>query len=150
MRWARSAVEALSLRCHGLPGRVSPSQYDPMTSRAIFSLVEVPGGWLAARYGAKLVFGIGVLGTSVLTLLTPVAANHSMAAILFIRVLEGFGEGVTYPAMYAMWGRWAPPAERSKLAIFGMVGSYMGTIVALPISGPVCRPCLKIPPRHAF
>lgn len=37
--------------------------------------------------------------------------------------------------MHAMWARWAPPLERSKLATFCYSGAFLGTVVALPISG---------------
>ena len=37
-------------------------------------------------------FGFGVLCTSVLTLLTPLAANGGIGWLLTVRVLEGIGE----------------------------------------------------------
>ena len=37
-------------------------------------------------------FGIGVVMTSVFTLLTPLAANHSVWLLVAVRVLEGFFE----------------------------------------------------------
>eukprot|EP00041_Stephanoeca_diplocostata_P016949 m.336477 g.336477 ORF g.336477 m.336477 type:complete len:527 (-) comp20537_c0_seq2:120-1700(-) len=94
---------------------------------------QIPGGYMSGKYGAKTVFGFGVLTTAVLTLITPIVAPHYPLLIL-VRVIEGFGEAVTYPAMMAMWGRWAPPLERSKLAISGFSGAYAGTIVSLPVS----------------
>ena len=33
-------------------------------------------------------------------------------------------QGVTFPAMYAMWGRWAPPLEKSKLLAIIFSGSW--------------------------
>eukprot|EP00911_Craspedida_sp_UC1_P001061 UC1_evm1s797 len=95
---------------------------------------QVLGGYVAARYGGKYVYGCGVLVTTLLTLLTPLVA-HNMPALLALRVVEGFGEGVTYPAMHAIWSVWAPPLERSKLAAIGYSGAYLGTVIALPISG---------------
>jgi MFS family permease len=97
----------------------------------IFS--QVPGGWIAGRFGAKRVFGFGVLVTTLLTLVTPVVAPY-YSLLIVVRIIEGFFEGVTFPAMMAMWGRWAPPLERSRLAAFGMTGAFAGTIAAIPIS----------------
>ena len=37
-------------------------------------------------------FGIGVVMTSVFTLFTPLAANHSVGLLIAVRVLEGFFE----------------------------------------------------------
>ena len=44
------------------------------------------------RFGAKMFFGGGVLCTSILTLLTPLAARTSYKLLIALRVLEGFGE----------------------------------------------------------
>lgn len=66
--------------------------------------MQIPGGYLAGKYGAKTVFGFGVFATTALTLLTPVVAETKQLWLLVtLRILEGFGEGVTYPAMMAMW-----------------------------------------------
>ena len=50
-----------------------------------------PGGLIATKYGAKYVFGIGVLGTALLTLLTPLAAPHT-PLLIALRVLMGVFE----------------------------------------------------------
>ena len=68
-------------------------------------------------------FGLGTLWTAVLTLLTPVVAHLGWPYFVALRVLEGIGEGVTFPAMNAMFSRWAPPLERSRLPAF----TYSGT-----------------------
>ena len=47
---------------------------------------------MAEKYGGKWLFGIGVLVTAILTLLTPVAANAGVSAFIAVRVLEGLGE----------------------------------------------------------
>lgn len=31
-------------------------------------------------------------------------------------------QGVTYPAIHAVWSKWAPPLERTKLATFAFAG----------------------------
>ncbi|XP_064652399.1 sialin-like [Lineus longissimus] len=103
-----------------------------------YIVTQVPGGWIAARFGGKWVFGLGVLCTAVLTLVTPLAARYSVGLFIAVRVLEGLGEGVTFPAMHAMWGNWAPPLERSKLGAFTYTGAHMGTVFSLPISGFLC------------
>lgn len=79
-----------------------------------YLLTQVAGGWLAERYGGKIVLGAGVLFWSAFTLLTPIAAAGGMLALLVTRVLMGVGEGVTFPSIYAMFGRWIPAQERSR------------------------------------
>ena len=56
---------------------------------------QIVGGWLANKYGGKYPFGFGILATSILTLLTPVAAAKSIYLLVAIRFLEGI-VGVTF------------------------------------------------------
>ena len=59
-----------------------------------YLVTQVPGGWLATRFGGKYIFGIGIVMTSVLTLLTPIAADISVWCLVAVRVLEGLFEVV--------------------------------------------------------
>ncbi|XP_069000369.1 sialin [Embiotoca jacksoni] len=103
-----------------------------------YILTQIPGGYLAGRFGPKWLMGFGILGTVVFTLLTPVAADLGACYLIAVRVLEGIGEGVTFPAMYTMWAAWAPPLERSRLLTVTYIGAQMGTVIALPLSGEIC------------
>jgi ACS family sodium-dependent inorganic phosphate cotransporter-like MFS transporter 5 len=66
---------------------------------------QVPGGRLAELWGGKWLYGLGVLVTALFTLLTPWAARTSVYLLVAVRVMEGLGEGVTFPAMHAMLGK---------------------------------------------
>uniref|UniRef100_A0A1I8IM27 Sialin n=1 Tax=Macrostomum lignano TaxID=282301 RepID=A0A1I8IM27_9PLAT len=103
-----------------------------------YIVTQIPGGLLAERFGAKWVLGIGILWTAALTLLTPLAAHWGVAALICLRVLEGVGEGVTFPSLNAMLSQWAPPVERTTMAVFIISGSHMGTVIGLPLSGYLC------------
>lgn len=104
-----------------------------------YIFTQLPGGWLAEVFGAKKLFGFGVLSTAALTLLTPVTVQYlGLDAFIALRIIEGLGEGVTFPAMSAMWGKWAPLWERSKLAGFTYAGAQLGTVFSMPISGILC------------
>ncbi len=54
-------------------------------------------------------------------------------------MIEGLGEGVTFPVMHAMLAHWAPPLERSKMATFTYAGSMVGTVTSLPLTGVICN-----------
>ncbi|CAK8673452.1 unnamed protein product [Clavelina lepadiformis] len=103
-----------------------------------YIVTQIPGGYLASKFGGKLLLGGGVLCTSLLTLLTPIAARTSFALLIVVRILEGIGEGVTFPATHAIWGAWAPTMERSRLTAFTYAGVHLGTVIAQPISGILC------------
>lgn len=103
-----------------------------------YVLTQVPGGRLAELFGGKLVYGIGVLITAIFTLLSPIAARISFPLFITVRILEGMGEGVTFPSMHAMLARWIPPLERSKFGAYVYAGTNFGTILSLPLSGWLC------------
>ncbi|XP_043819911.1 sialin isoform X1 [Dromiciops gliroides] len=103
-----------------------------------YIITQIPGGYVASKVGGKLLLGFGILGTSLLTLLTPIAADWGVGFLIAVRALEGLGEGVTYPAMHAMWSSWAPPLERSKLLSISYAGAQLGTVISLPLSGIIC------------
>ncbi|XP_019743657.1 sialin isoform X1 [Hippocampus comes] len=103
-----------------------------------YILTQIPGGYLASRLGPKWLLGLGTLGTVMFTLLTPLAADLGASYLIAVRVLEGVGEGVTFPAMYSMWAAWAPPLERSRLLTISQIGAHIGTVVSLPLSGEIC------------
>ncbi|XP_055370914.1 sialin [Condylostylus longicornis] len=103
-----------------------------------YVITQVPGGRLAEQMGGKLVYGFGVLITAIFTMLTPMAAYFSLPTLVVVRILEGMGEGVTYPAMHAMLAHWIPPLERNKFASVVYAGSNIGTVISLPLAGWLC------------
>ncbi|XP_064144118.1 sialin isoform X1 [Loxodonta africana] len=103
-----------------------------------YIITQIPGGYIASKVGGKLLLGFGILGTAVFTLFTPLAADLGVGFLIAVRTLEGLGEGVTFPAMHAMWSSWAPPLERSKLLSISYAGAQLGTVISLPLSGIIC------------
>ncbi|XP_071942007.1 sialin-like [Antedon mediterranea] len=103
-----------------------------------YLITQIPGGWLGGIIGGKHLFGVGVLCTTIFTLLTPLAARAGVSYLISLRILEGVGEGVTFPAMHAMWAHWAPPIERSKLIAITYAGSQLGAVLSNPVSGWLC------------
>lgn len=100
-----------------------------------YIFTQLPGGFLANRFGGKFLFGGGIFITAVLTILTPFCAQPNITLLVVVRVLEGLCEGVTYPSIHAIWAKWAPPLEKTRLAAFAFSGSYIGTVLSLLISG---------------
>jgi ACS family sodium-dependent inorganic phosphate cotransporter len=96
-----------------------------------YLLTQVAGGWLAERFGGKVVLGTGVVFWSLFTLLTPIAALGGLSALLITRILMGLGEGVTFPSIYAMLGRWIPVTERSRTIGILFSTIPLGSVFAL-------------------
>ena len=92
-------------------------------------------GLLADRFGGKRVLGHSVLAWSILTLLTPAAATLSITVLIVARIGLGVGEAGTYPSIYELFGRWVPPAERSRAVARMTSGFPLGTVIGLIVSG---------------
>ncbi|KAL2310026.1 hypothetical protein Nmel_006263 [Mimus melanotis] len=86
-------------------------------------------------YKEPIVFGAAILLTSSLNMLIPSAARVHYGCVIFVRILQGLVEGVTYPACHGIWSKWAPPLERSRLATTSFCGSYAGAVIAMPLAG---------------
>ena len=100
-----------------------------------YVVLQIPGGTASEKAGGKWIYGGGIFGTCVFTLLTPVSAKYGFGALIFVRALTGLCEGVTFPSMHAMLSRWAPPAERTSLGGIIYCGASMGTVIAMPLTG---------------
>ena len=96
-----------------------------------YAAMQVPAGWMAARFGPRKVLGIGTLCWGVATLLAaliPPGMPHAVALLLALRFLLGAGESVTYPAASQFVARWIPAGERGIVngVIFAGVGAGSG------------------------
>ncbi|OWF44378.1 Sialin [Mizuhopecten yessoensis] len=104
-----------------------------------YTIMQIPAGWLAERYGPRgTVFG-GMLLVSTLTLLTPLLARGSPYLLLVGRVLIGVGEAMMYPGAQVLWAKWAPPEERSRLVGFSFGGCQLGNALAFPVASLLCQ-----------
>lgn len=54
-----------------------------------YLVTQIPGGWVATKFGGKRVFGWSMFVATVLTFLTPIAAQTSYIFIIVIRLLMG-------------------------------------------------------------
>ncbi|XP_056273115.1 vesicular glutamate transporter 3 [Pseudoliparis swirei] len=100
-----------------------------------YIVTQIPGGFISNKLFANRVFGAAIFLTSVLNMFIPSAARVHYGCVMFVRILQGLVEGVTYPACHGMWSKWAPPLERSRLATTSFCGSYAGAVIAMPLAG---------------
>lgn len=69
----------------------------------------MPGGVLSERYGGKHPLSIGILSTAILTLLTPIVIEWGGSTwLIILRIVEGFLEGPTFPALNTLLAAWIP------------------------------------------
>ncbi|MFW6078010.1 MAG: MFS transporter [Gemmatimonadota bacterium] len=91
--------------------------FDQVTLGLIFSafsisyaLFQIPGGWLADRFGPRRILTAIVCYWSVFTMLT--AAAWNAISLVVIRFLFGTGEAGAFPAATRAFSRWLPKTER--------------------------------------
>ncbi len=96
-----------------------------------YLLTQIAGGWLADRFGGKVVLGFGVLFWSAFTMITPPAAFAGLTLLLISRVGMGLGEAVTFPSIYSLFARWLPITERTRAIGLNASAIPLGTVFAL-------------------
>ncbi len=92
---------------------------------------QVPAGWLASRFGPRLVITVGVVWWGIATALTtliPAGFAHAVLLLILVRFALGAGEAVIYPAANQFVARWIPVQERgfTNGLIFAGVGAGSG------------------------
>lgn len=101
-----------------------------------YALFQVPGGWLADRFGPHRVMTAGVIwwgAFTTLTALVPAGMASSLALLIGARFVLGLGEGVLFPSSNKLVSAWFPSAERGLAngIIFAGVGA--GAAVTPPL-----------------
>ncbi|WP_074297530.1 MFS transporter [Paraburkholderia phenazinium] len=96
-----------------------------------YSLLQLPAGMLADRFGQKLVLGMAVFWWSLATAVTGLATGFK--SLVALRVMLGVGEAGSYPSNAGIATRWFPRKERATVAGIFDSGSKLGGAVALPL-----------------
>ncbi|XP_025084625.1 sialin-like isoform X3 [Pomacea canaliculata] len=103
-----------------------------------YVFTQIPGGWLADRYGGRLVWGLCQSICALSSLALPLAARAHVYLVDALRFLLGFAAGVSFPCFYTMMGRWAPKLERSKIMSFCLTGLSVASVLTFPLSALLC------------
>ena len=93
---------------------------------------------MADRFGGKRLFGGCILLSSVISLLSPVAARFHLGVFVMLRMLFGLGNGVLFPALHALLARWSAPRRHSLVVSLVLFGSPAGVVVGMLLSGVLC------------
>ena len=92
------------------------------------------GGFLADKYGGKIVLAYGLLLWSFFTIITPAFAYSGFFFLILIRILMGLGEGVTFPAWHSIYARWIPFQERTRAIAITNSGISFGSVFGLVVT----------------
>jgi ACS family sodium-dependent inorganic phosphate cotransporter len=115
--------------------------YDPAAKGLVLSAffwgylwLQMPGGWVADRFGGKKILMAGVALWSLATFFTPLSASLSFGTLLLMRALLGAGEAVNFPAVHSIAARWTIASERARAISLHFSGVAFGTVIALLVS----------------
>ncbi|XP_010363309.1 sodium-dependent phosphate transport protein 4 isoform X3 [Rhinopithecus roxellana] len=98
-------------------------------------LTMAPSGYLAGRVGTKRVVGISLFATSFLTLCIPLAADFGIVFLIITRIVQGLSQCSVIGGQFAIWEKWGPPHERSRLCSIALSGMLLGCFSAILIGG---------------
>ncbi|MBI3696943.1 MAG: MFS transporter [Acidobacteria bacterium] len=96
-----------------------------------YALFQVPGGWMADRYGARLVLAGAMAWWSAFTAATGFSFNA--ISLASARLFFGMGEAAAFPASSRALVRWLPISRRAFGQGFQHAGSRFGAAVTPPL-----------------
>lgn len=95
----------------------------------------VPAGWLADRFGRKVVLVVGTLMYAVLTFSTGLASG--IEAVVALRIAAGLAMGAVFPLPYVYGSELAPPNRRGRFTGFAdaflSIGYFASPLLAIAL-----------------
>lgn len=95
---------------------------------------QIPGAYIAKRYGGHIVLCFAAVAWSSSTLIVPPLAAYSSGYVVFGRFMLGICEGCVFPVIYHLFADRIPVQERSRAIGFLNFGYFGGAIFSLVVS----------------
>ena len=96
-----------------------------------YTAFQVPGGLLAARVHARILYPILLVGWSVATIVQGFV--NSLGALIGCRVFVGAFEAPSYPINNKVVTEWFPPEQRASAISVYVSGQYVGLAFLAPV-----------------
>ncbi|EPY6864166.1 TPA: MFS transporter [Klebsiella pneumoniae] len=96
-----------------------------------YSLLQIPAGWFADRFGQNKGLGLAVAWWSIATSMMGVATGFK--SLLALRLALGVGEAAAYPSNAGIAARWFPDKERATVSGLFDSASKFGGAIAMPL-----------------
>lgn len=96
-----------------------------------YALAQIPAGWLADRFGPRMMLTLVVAGWSVLTALTGWMAD--LGTMIAVRFLFGIAEAGAYPGSARVIYNWLPAGEHGRANGILFSGARLGAAMAFPL-----------------
>jgi MFS family permease len=96
-----------------------------------YAIFEVPSGWLADRFGARLALSRIVVWWSAMTAAT--GLTNGFTGLASVRFLFGIGEAGAFPSTARIYARWLPVRLHGRLFGVLLAAAALGGAVTQPI-----------------
>src|SRR5262249_8378884 len=96
-----------------------------------YALFEVPSGWLADRFGARLALSRIVVWWSAMTAATGLTSGF--ASLAGVRFLFGIGEAGAFPSSARIYARWLPVRLHGRMFGVLLAAAALGGALTQPI-----------------
>jgi ACS family glucarate transporter-like MFS transporter len=109
-----------------------------------YAIFQIPGGWLADRFGPRRVLTAALIWWSVCSAMTALAATSSLAgaigiigALVTVRFVLGMGEAVALPTFNRTVANWVPDGARGIGIGVAIGGIGLGSALTPPLAACV-------------
>ncbi|XP_068218377.1 putative inorganic phosphate cotransporter isoform X2 [Palaemon carinicauda] len=93
------------------------------------------GGILTDYFGGRLMFGVSIMGLSLLSVLSPISARTSVELFIANKVISGMLQGPMYPSFHSLMASRIPLHLRAKYNSICLTGSTFGNVFAMALGG---------------
>ncbi|WP_058910636.1 MFS transporter [Entomohabitans teleogrylli] len=100
-----------------------------------YAAFQIPGGFLADKFGARKIMAIGIAWWSVFTSLT--GAVFTLPLMLAVRFLFGIGEGCFPAASWKMISTYFPSKERGRATAIQSTVNTLGPALAVVVAAGI-------------
>ncbi|MCH9269485.1 MFS transporter [Pantoea ananatis] len=116
--------------------------FDPEAMGLAFSafgiayvIMQLPGGWLLDRYGARMVYGCALIGWSLVTMLQGTIYLYAspLIVLVILRLLMGAIEAPAFPANSRLSVQWFPSKERGFVTSIYQSAQYISLGIITPL-----------------
>lgn len=116
--------------------------FDPEAMGLAFSafgiayvIMQLPGGWLLDRYGARMLYGCALIGWSLVTMLQGTIYLYAspLVVLVILRLLMGAIEAPAFPANSRLSVQWFPNKERGFVTSIYQSAQYISLGIITPL-----------------
>lgn len=100
-----------------------------------YLMLQIIAGNFAEKFGSKILLGVAMTASAILTLFTPFVAEYGYFVVCLLRFLQGLAQGSFLPCVTVLVSKWIPPKERGRALTIAFSGSNVGILVGFQLSG---------------